>query len=130
MLGEGCVDVYNSKVLRSTQGSIFHTNCKGNLEEWVDKLKENNVPVYGTALENGVPYGEVTPAGSFALIVGNEGNGVRQEILAKRMKLVYSDLRRGRIIKCCGCRDFNVLFAKPGCEQIKLYNKLVHYIKS
>ena len=24
VLGEGCVDVYNSKVLRSTQGSIFH----------------------------------------------------------------------------------------------------------
>ena len=87
VLGEGCVDVYNSKVLRSTQGSIFHLPIvKGNLEEWVDKLKENNVPVYGTALENGVPYGEVTPAGSFALIVGNEGNGVRQEILAKRIK--------------------------------------------
>ena len=50
------------------------------------QVKENNVPVYGTALENGVPYGEVTPAGSFALIVGNEGNGVRQEILAKRIE--------------------------------------------
>ena len=88
MLGEGCVDAYNSKVLRSTQGSIFHLPIvKGNLEEWVDKLKENNVPVYGTALENGVPYGEVTPTGSFALIVGNEGNGVRQEILAKDQNL-------------------------------------------
>ena len=41
VLGEGCVDVYNSKVLRSTQGSIFHLPIvKGNLEEWVDKLKK------------------------------------------------------------------------------------------
>ncbi|WP_249652306.1 RNA methyltransferase, partial [Lysinibacillus sp. D4A1_S13] len=48
MLGEGCVEAYNSKVLRSTQGSIFHLPIvKGNLVEWVDKLKENYVPVYG-----------------------------------------------------------------------------------
>ncbi len=68
VLGEGCVDVYNSKVLRSTQGSIFHLPIvKGNLEEWVDKLKENNVPVYGTALENGVPYDEVTPVRKFCI---------------------------------------------------------------
>ncbi len=90
VLGEGCVDVYNSKVLRSTQGSIFHLPIvKGNLEEWVDKLKENNVPVYGT------PYGEVTPAGSFALIVGNEGNGVRQEILAKTDRNLYIPIYGG-----------------------------------
>ncbi|EJQ15752.1 hypothetical protein IE3_01000 [Bacillus cereus BAG3X2-1] len=96
VLGEGCVDVYNSKVLRSTQGSIFHLPVvKGNLEEWVDKLKENNVPVYGTALENGVPYGEVTPAGSFALIVGNEGSGVSEEILAKSDQNLYIPIYGG-----------------------------------
>lgn len=96
VLGEGCVDAYNSKVLRSTQGSIFHLPVvKGNLEEWIDKLKTHNVPVYGTALENGVPYGEITPTGSFALIVGNEGNGVHQDILAKCDQNLYIPIYGG-----------------------------------
>ncbi|WP_369902339.1 TrmH family RNA methyltransferase [Bacillus manliponensis] len=96
VLGEGSVDAYNSKVLRSTQGSIFHLPVvKGNLEEWIDRLQENNVPVYGTALENGVPYGEVTPSRSFALIVGNEGNGVRKELLAKCNQNLYIPIYGG-----------------------------------
>ncbi|EAO54664.1 23S rRNA methyltransferase [Bacillus thuringiensis serovar israelensis ATCC 35646] len=41
------------------------------------------------------PYGEVTPAGSFALIVGNEGNGVRQEILTKTDQNLYIPIYGG-----------------------------------
>ncbi|WP_028400920.1 TrmH family RNA methyltransferase [Ectobacillus panaciterrae] len=82
IIGEGTVDVYNSKVLRSTQGSIFHLPIiKGQLEEWVANMKQESVPVYGTALQQAVPYPHVNPAGSFALIVGNEGNGVRKDLL-------------------------------------------------
>lgn len=82
IIGEGTVDVYNSKVLRSTQGSIFHLPIiKGKLEEWVENMKQESVPVYGTALQQAVPYPHVKPAGSFALIVGNEGNGVRKDLL-------------------------------------------------
>jgi TrmH family RNA methyltransferase len=83
ILGEGTADVYNSKTLRSTQGSIFHLPIiKGNLKGWITELKKQNVPVYGTALEHAVPYQEVKPQGTFALIVGNEGSGVREELLA------------------------------------------------
>jgi TrmH family RNA methyltransferase len=83
ILGEGCVDVYNSKVLRSTQGAVFHLPIiKGKLADWIRQLKENGVPVYGTSLKDAVPYHEVQPTGAFALLVGNEGNGVREELLA------------------------------------------------
>jgi TrmH family RNA methyltransferase len=83
IIGEGTVDVYNSKVLRSTQGSVFHLPIlKGKLEEWIADIKAQGVPVYGTALQQAVPYQEVKPADSFAFIVGNEGNGVRKELLA------------------------------------------------
>ncbi|MEM5672732.1 RNA methyltransferase [Bacillus cereus] len=96
VLGEGCVDAYNSKVLRSTLRFYFPlTNCKRKLRRMGRQTKENNVPVYGTALENGVPYGEVTPAGSFALIVGNEGSGVRQEVLAKTDQNLYIPIYGG-----------------------------------
>ncbi|WP_078379464.1 TrmH family RNA methyltransferase [Sutcliffiella halmapala] len=84
ILGEGCADVYSSKVIRSTQGSLFHLPIiRGNLTEWIKKTKEEGFPVYGTSLQNGVSYHEITPPPSFALILGNEGKGMAAEHLAQ-----------------------------------------------
>jgi RNA methyltransferase, TrmH family len=90
IVGRGSVDIFNSKVLRSGQGSHFHLPIiSGDLDEWVEKLKEKNIPVYGTALENGTIYTETQPSDAFALIVGNEGNGVSKEILANTTGNLY-----------------------------------------
>lgn len=90
IVGEGSADVFQPKVIRSAQGSHFHLPIiKGNLTEWVDKLTEKQVPVYGTALENGMPYTNVADIDSFALIVGNEGSGVSKQLLAKTNANLY-----------------------------------------
>lgn len=90
IVGRGSVDLYNSKVLRSAQGSHFHLPIiRGDLKEWIVKLKEKMIPVYGTALENASLYTEITPGDSFALIVGNEGNGVNQELLTNTAANLY-----------------------------------------
>ncbi|OIJ10989.1 RNA methyltransferase [Anaerobacillus arseniciselenatis] len=83
ILGAGTVDVYNSKVIRSTQGSLFHLPVvKADLVEWVEKLQNKNIPIYGTALnENAKVYNSVPPQQSFALIVGNEGSGLSGQLL-------------------------------------------------
>lgn len=82
ILGDGCADLYSSKVIRSTQGSIFHLPiARGNLKNYIDHCKELQTPVYGTSLQNGVPYQEVQPSDTFALILGNEGKGMAQEHL-------------------------------------------------
>lgn len=82
IVGGGSVDIYNSKVLRSAQGSHFHLPViRGDLKEWINRLKQRNIPVYGTALENGSVYSQTPPAEQFALIVGNEGSGVNPDIL-------------------------------------------------
>ncbi|OIJ18307.1 RNA methyltransferase [Anaerobacillus alkalidiazotrophicus] len=83
ILGTGTVDMYNSKVIRSTQGSIFHLPIvRGELTEWVEKFKSEKIPVYGTALnEKAKEYRTVMAPESFALIVGNEGNGLSKELL-------------------------------------------------
>lgn len=87
ILGEGCADPYNPKVVRSTQGSLFHLPIlKASLEEVMNKI---NIPIYGTALEGGVPYNQVEPTDEFALLVGNEGQGVSKELLAKTTKNLY-----------------------------------------
>jgi RNA methyltransferase, TrmH family len=83
ILGKGTVDLYNQKVLRSAQGSHFHLPIiKGDLSDIIRDLKEKGIPVYGTALENGEEYTTVSPQGTYALIVGNEGSGMSPEILS------------------------------------------------
>ncbi|CAH0346275.1 RNA methyltransferase [Bacillus sp. CECT 9360] len=90
ILGEGCADPYNPKVIRSTQGSLFHIPViKGNLDDMIDQLKNRDIPVYGTALENSVPFENVKKAQSYALLVGNEGQGVNIDLLTKTTQNLY-----------------------------------------
>jgi RNA methyltransferase, TrmH family len=90
VVGTGSVDLYNSKVIRATQGAIFHLPImKGELKNFIPVLKEQGLPIYGTSLENGRPYMEIQPAGSFALLVGNEGNGVQEQLLAQTNENLY-----------------------------------------
>jgi TrmH family RNA methyltransferase len=82
IFGEGTGDLYNPKVIRSAQGSHFHLKfASGSLPEWIERFQSHDIPVYGTSLRRAVPYQEVPPAKAFALIVGNEGTGVSQEVL-------------------------------------------------
>jgi RNA methyltransferase, TrmH family len=90
IVGKGSVDVYNSKVLRSAQGSHFHLPIiRGDLHQWVAQLNEKNISVYGTALEGASAYTDISTEKSFALLVGNEGNGVNKDLLEKTNANLY-----------------------------------------
>jgi TrmH family RNA methyltransferase len=90
ILGEGTVDHYNSKCIRSSQGSIFHLPIvKGNLLEWLEIYNEKQIPTYGTSLQNGVSFREALPSEQFCLIIGNEGSGVNDELLKSTSKNLY-----------------------------------------
>ena len=90
VVGRGSVDIYNSKVLRSAQGSHFHLPIiRGDLHDWIDKLHNKNIPVYGTALEGASAYTDISNGASFALIVGNEGNGVAKDLLSSTTANLY-----------------------------------------
>lgn len=76
------VDFYNDKVLRATQGAIFKVPLfKGNLIDIIKELKQSNVKIYGTSLNSSVNVKEVTNPEKLAIIVGNEAQGVSQEVL-------------------------------------------------
>ena len=84
VLGKGCADAYNPKVMRSAQGSHFHIPVvRGELEDWIEDLQEDGVKVYGTSLEEAISFREIEPTDAFALIVGNEGSGISPQLLAK-----------------------------------------------
>ncbi|MFC0469492.1 TrmH family RNA methyltransferase [Halalkalibacter kiskunsagensis] len=90
VLGEGSVDVLNSKVIRASQGSIFHLPVvKGPLEIWIEALKKASIPVFGTALEGASSYSAIQPQAQFALIMGNEGEGVAKSLLEITDQNIY-----------------------------------------
>ncbi len=90
VVGEGSADIYNAKVIRATQGSLFHFPViKGDIGQWIARFQNKHIPIYGTSLQNGVDYRSVSPSSSFALIVGNEGSGVNDKWLQQTTTNLY-----------------------------------------
>ena len=83
ILGTGTVDLYNDKVLRSMQGSHFHIPVfQANLQEYLLILKEKGVQVAVTALHrNSKDYSDLQGATDVAIVVGNEGQGVSDDVI-------------------------------------------------
>lgn len=79
ILGEGCVDIYNDKVIRSSQGAIFKLNYQyQKLDEFLPLL--NDYEVYGTDVVNGIMLDNVDNTNNIAIVLGNEGNGISKEV--------------------------------------------------
>ena len=92
VLGEGTCDLYNEKVIRSTQGNGFDMNIiYGNLKEVITELKKKEIPILGTRVEYGEDIRDLTNRDKdcFALVMGNEGRGVSEEILELCDKYIY-----------------------------------------
>ena len=81
ILSPNTVDLYNPKVLRSTQGMFCHINIiTMDLVEAINIIKSKNISVYGTNVNNGIDVRSINDTNSYALIMGNEGNGVKDYI--------------------------------------------------
>ena len=80
VLSTNSVDIYNDKVLRSTQGMIFNMNIiYRDLLEIIPSLRDNGYMILGTNVNNGVDVRSIK-VDKFALVMGNEGQGVKKEI--------------------------------------------------
>ena len=89
VLGERSVDPYNSKVVRSTMGSIFRVplySIKDN-NRFFDEVKERNINIITTSL-NGKTLNREDFSGGFVIVIGNEANGVSENIIEKSTKEV------------------------------------------
>jgi TrmH family RNA methyltransferase len=86
ILSPNTVDLYNSKVIRATQGMVFNVNIVvRELIPVIEYLKSIEVPIYGTKVNYGTDARDLKDKDtkSYCLIVGNEGQGVKDEILDK-----------------------------------------------
>ena len=81
VLSPKTVDLYNPKVVRSTQGMMFHTNII--IREpvsFINELKNEGYKIVGTKVTNGVDVRDSKTYSHFALIIGNEGKGMSEEL--------------------------------------------------
>lgn len=89
ILLKGCVDIYNPKVIRSTMGSIFNMNIINTTqEEAVDVLKKQGFSIVSSYLQTDNYYHQTTYDGKIALVIGNEANGINEQLISKSDKLI------------------------------------------
>lgn len=81
VINNKCVDLYNSKVVRSTQGMIYKLNIiNRDLISFIKEIKEDGFTVYGTKVDGGTDIRNINIDSRFAIIIGSEGNGMTRDV--------------------------------------------------
>ncbi len=86
----GC-DIYNPKSLRASMGSLFRLDIAvtDNLSRLICELRENGMKVYaGVPDSAAVKITEADMSEGVACVIGNEGNGITEEVKAASTELV------------------------------------------
>ncbi|KRL36483.1 TrmH family RNA methyltransferase [Liquorilactobacillus uvarum] len=95
IFGDGTADVFQPKVVRAMQGSQFHIKVlTGSLNKWIQQMHTQHVPVFGTELNpDAKPYDTVGKFRDFAVVMGNEGNGMHEELLKSTTHNLYIPIK-------------------------------------
>jgi TrmH family RNA methyltransferase len=97
ILSAQCADVFSPKTLRATMGSIFRMPMvvTEDLPGYLSSLREQGYSVISSQLD-GEPFYQRSPVGEkFCLIIGNEGNGISDEVKATATHRVKLPMRGG-----------------------------------
>lgn len=93
VLSNDCVDIYNPKVIRASEGMLFHVNIiKTNIEDFLTNLDKSYL-IITTDVHNGKNI-KTLKFKKCALIIGNEGAGVSQSIRKLADEAVYIDMNK------------------------------------
>lgn len=105
ILSDKTVGLYNSKVLRASQGMNFHINIlRTDIKSCILKLKEAGYKIYTTDVNNGKSVKSINNNGKCAIIMGNEGRGVSEELKELADEKIYINMNEN-------CESLNVAVA-------------------
>ena len=90
LLSRGCVDIYNPKTIRSTMGSIYRVPFlyTDDLLGDMDKLHAKGICTYAAHLKGKGYYDEESYKEPTAFLIGNEGNGLSDELSDKAKQYI------------------------------------------
>mgnify|MGYP005777217699 CR=1 FL=1 len=102
VLSKDTVDLYNSKVIRASQGLIFHLNIViSDINEFGPSLKDEGYKIYGTRVTHGKDLKTIEKSDKFVIIMGNEGNGISEVSSELCDEFIYIDMNSN-------CESLNV----------------------
>ena len=84
-MSKDCVDIYNPKTIRSTMGSIYRmpTIYIEDTVKLLELFKEKGIKSYAAHLDGKNSYDKEDYRDGTAILIGNEGNGLRDEVSNK-----------------------------------------------
>lgn len=90
IMNRGTVDIYNSKVVRSTMGAIFRVPFMytDDLKATIVQLKNKGIKIYAAHLGGNKYYSEPDYNKASAFMIGNEGKGLSNEICSLADELI------------------------------------------
>lgn len=104
ILSNDCVDLYNSKVVRASQGMLFHINVLiKDLNSYVRQLK-SDYQIIGTSVTDGINVNSLVKNQKIAIIMGNEGKGMNDELKSLSDNFIYIKMNKD-------CESLNVAVA-------------------
>lgn len=81
ILSQDTVDLYNPKVIRSSQGMFFYQHfLRTDLLSLIPELKKKGYQILGTKVDGGTVLKHYHKQEQCAIIMGNEGNGMKREV--------------------------------------------------
>ena len=91
VISKGTASLYNPKVIRSTKGMLFNINIiVRELDEFINDL--DGYVVYGTDVVDGDNIRDIEVSKKLALVIGNEGRGISDNIRKLCNKFIYIDM--------------------------------------
>lgn len=106
ILTSGTADPFSDKAVRAAMGALFKLPVIEGVsaENLIEFCQQQQIRLISSALEESTPYDELDYCGKNAIVFGNEGNGVRPELLTASEKRVLIPL-------CHGIESLNVAAA-------------------
>lgn len=94
LLSKMAADIYHPKCIEASKGAIFCLNIvRSNLLEEIPELKKKGFKVYATGLKDKtLSLHEVKAQPKMAIILGNEGSGVREEVFKISDEIIKIDM--------------------------------------
>ena len=84
-----CTDPYSYESVRASMGAIFNVNIiSSNIKDFIKWKLDNNINLIGTSLKGAVDYRNTKWKAPFILAMGNEQQGLTDELLSRCDQLI------------------------------------------
>ena len=93
IFSKNSVSPYNPKVLRSTGGMIYNINILiSDIKSIINEIKSKGITVVSTSLKESKSLKNMPKMDKYAIVFGNEGNGVSKDVLSLSDEIVRIDM--------------------------------------